>query len=71
MSTKIDRSPVDVKRAPDHVRRPRPVNTTVLLRDAFFALNDLAIARLVASGHTELRPRTPQCSSTWMTTARP
>ncbi|MEV0354943.1 MarR family transcriptional regulator [Nocardia sp. NPDC050697] len=35
--------------------RPRPVNTVVLLREAFAALNDLALARLAASGHGAVR----------------
>ena len=35
---------------------PRPVNTTVLLRDAYLTLNDLAIARLAERGHETVRP---------------
>ncbi|UGT62497.1 MarR family winged helix-turn-helix transcriptional regulator [Nocardia asteroides] len=35
--------------------RPRPSNTAVLLRDAFTALNDLALARLAATGHGGVR----------------
>lgn len=34
----------------------RPVNTVVLLRDAYRTLNDLAIARLAETGHGEVRP---------------
>lgn len=35
--------------------RPRPSNTAVLLRDAFTALNQLALARLAATGHEVVR----------------
>ena len=35
--------------------RPRPVNTAVRLRDAATALNALAIQRLVARGHPDIR----------------
>ena len=36
--------------------RERPTNIVVLLREAYVALNDQAIARLAESGHTEVRP---------------
>lgn len=36
--------------------RPRPINTAVLLRDAFVALNDLVINALGREGHPEIRP---------------
>lgn len=35
---------------------PRPSNTVVLLREAYLALNDLAIARLAERGHEVVRP---------------
>ena len=34
----------------------RPVNTVVLLREAFVALNDRAVARLAERGHDAVRP---------------
>lgn len=34
---------------------PRPVNTAVLLREAFTVLNDIALARLAATGHEQVR----------------
>jgi DNA-binding MarR family transcriptional regulator len=37
-------------------RRERTHNTAVLLREAFRALNDLVLARLVAEGHEPIRP---------------
>ena len=37
-------------------RHDRTRNTAVLLREAFRALNDLALARLAAEGHEEVRP---------------
>ena len=36
--------------------RERPVNTVALLREAFVALNDRAIARLAERGHDVVRP---------------
>ena len=36
--------------------RPRPTNTVVLLRDAYLALNELAIERLAERGHGMVRP---------------
>jgi DNA-binding MarR family transcriptional regulator len=36
--------------------RPRPMNTVVLLREAFVALNGRALARLAESGHGAVRP---------------
>ncbi len=36
--------------------RERPVNTVVLLREAFVALNDRAVARLAERGHDAVRP---------------
>jgi len=36
--------------------RERPVNTVALLREAFVALNDRAIARLAERGHDAVRP---------------
>ncbi|MFD3702041.1 MarR family winged helix-turn-helix transcriptional regulator [Nocardia sp. NPDC058658] len=33
-----------------------PTNTAVLLREAFAALNDIALARLAAAGHDAVRP---------------
>lgn len=35
---------------------PRPSNTVVLLREAYLALNDLAITRLAERGHEVVRP---------------
>ena len=35
---------------------PRPTNLAVLLRDAYLALNDLAITRLAEKGHEAVRP---------------
>ena len=35
--------------------QPRPVNTAVLLRDAFTALNDIALTRLATAGHDAVR----------------
>jgi DNA-binding MarR family transcriptional regulator len=35
---------------------PRPSNTAVLLREAYLALNDLAIVRLAERGHDVVRP---------------
>ena len=34
----------------------RPVNLGVALREAFIAVNDLVLARLVAQGHVAVRP---------------
>ncbi|MFC3960783.1 hypothetical protein [Nocardia jiangsuensis] len=51
-----------------HARRPRPSNTAVLLRDAFTALDELAFARLAATGYGR---RTAPSSSTWTTPAPP
>jgi len=36
--------------------RARPTNIVVLLREAYLALNDQAIARLAEQGHAEVRP---------------
>ena len=36
--------------------RERPTNIVVLLREAYTALNDQAIARLAEKGHAEVRP---------------
>ena len=41
-------------RPPD--RRERMLNTAVLMREAFRALNDLVVGELVARGHEEVRP---------------
>ena len=35
---------------------PRPSNTVVMLREAFLALNDLVIVRLIERGHAAVRP---------------
>lgn len=35
--------------------RERPVNLAVLMRDAFVALNDLALRRLAEQGHEDIR----------------
>ena len=36
--------------------RSRPHNVVVLLREAFVALNDLVVPRLIEHGHTDFRP---------------
>jgi DNA-binding MarR family transcriptional regulator len=36
--------------------QPRPLNTVVLLREAYLVLNDLVIARLAERGHRVVRP---------------
>ena len=36
--------------------QPRPVNTVVLLREAYLVLNDLVVARLAERGHHAVRP---------------
>jgi DNA-binding MarR family transcriptional regulator len=43
-------------RLPRTTARDRPENLAVLLREAFVALNDLAIARLAERGHSAVRP---------------
>ena len=42
-------------RLPQTTARDRPENIAILLREAFTALNDQAIARLAANGHPEIR----------------
>ena len=42
-------------RLPRTTARDRPENLAVLMREAFTALNDQAIARLAAHGHAEIR----------------
>jgi DNA-binding MarR family transcriptional regulator len=44
------------RRIPVTGGRERPVNLGVALREAFIAVNDLVLARLVASGHVAVRP---------------
>ncbi len=41
---------------PDTGGAPRPLNTVVLLREAYTALNQLAIDRLAERGHAAVRP---------------
>lgn len=36
--------------------RPRPINLAMQLREAFLALNDLAVVRLADAGHEVMRP---------------
>jgi DNA-binding MarR family transcriptional regulator len=43
-------------RLPRTTARERPENLGILLREAFVALNDLALARLAARGHGAVRP---------------
>jgi DNA-binding MarR family transcriptional regulator len=43
-------------RLPRTTARERPENLAILLREAFVALNDLAIERLAARGHGAVRP---------------
>jgi len=43
------------RRLPDTSARAQPENVAVLLREAFVALNDLALARLAAEGHGAVR----------------
>jgi DNA-binding MarR family transcriptional regulator len=43
-------------RLPRTTARERPENLGILLREAFVALNDLALARLVERGHGAVRP---------------
>ena len=43
-------------RLPRTTARERPENLAILLREAFAALNDLAIARLAERGHGAVRP---------------
>jgi DNA-binding MarR family transcriptional regulator len=45
-----------VQRIPALAGRERPANLAVLLREAFVALNDLAITRLAERGHDAVRP---------------
>lgn len=41
---------------PTTAGQPRPINTVVLLREAYLVLNDLVIARLATRGHGVVRP---------------
>jgi DNA-binding MarR family transcriptional regulator len=43
-------------RLPRTTARERPENLAILLREAFVALNDLALARLAERGHSAVRP---------------
>ena len=43
-------------RLPRTTARERPENLAILLREAFAALNDLALARLAERGHGAVRP---------------
>jgi DNA-binding MarR family transcriptional regulator len=43
-------------RLPKTTARERPENLAILLREAFVALNDLAVARLAERGHGAVRP---------------
>jgi DNA-binding MarR family transcriptional regulator len=43
-------------RLPKTTARERPENLAILLREAFVALNDLALARLAERGHGAVRP---------------
>ena len=44
-----------MRQRPQTDGRDRPVNLVVLLREAYVALNDLAITRLAERGHPEVR----------------
>jgi DNA-binding MarR family transcriptional regulator len=44
------------RRIPQLAGKERPANLAVLMREAFVALNDLVVARLVERGHELLRP---------------
>jgi DNA-binding MarR family transcriptional regulator len=44
------------RRIPLIAGRSRPHNVVVLLREAFIALNDLVVPRLVEHGHSDVRP---------------
>ena len=44
------------RRLPDLAGRQRPANLAVLLREAFVALNDLALRQLAERGHSAVRP---------------
>ena len=44
------------RRLPKTTARERPENLAILLREAFVALNDLALARLAERGHSAVRP---------------
>ncbi|TWF81485.1 DNA-binding MarR family transcriptional regulator [Pseudonocardia hierapolitana] len=44
------------RRLPSLGGQERPANLAVLMREAFVALNDRVLARLVESGHGEVRP---------------
>jgi DNA-binding MarR family transcriptional regulator len=45
-----------MSRTPSPARDERPANLAVVLREAFTALNDLALARLAERGHGAVRP---------------